>query len=341
MKVLVTGGTGYIGSHTVVKLLEGGYEVAIADNLCNSKRVVLDRIEEISKKRPAFYLCDLRDEEGLKEIFSKENPAAVIHFAGLKAVGESAVYPLKYYDNNLCSTLTLLKVMEKFGVKSIVFSSSATVYGDKSAPPFFEDAPVTMSATNPYGFTKIMIEQILTDYAKAHHDFNAVILRYFNPVGSHPSGLIGEDPSGIPNNLAPYITQTLVGKREKLHVYGNDYPTPDGTCVRDYIHVEDLAAGHVAALKLFEGGEPCGRKVYNLGTGRGFSVMEVIDAFSRAAGRQVPYDIVARREGDIPESYADCKKAYRELGWKAEKTLDDMCEDALRWQEMNPNGYEE
>ena len=340
MKILVTGGTGYIGSHTSVVLLQKGYDVVIADNLCNSKRVVVDRIEELGGRKVSFYKCDLRDEPALREVFAKEKIDAVIHFAGLKAVGESPTHPLTYYDNNLSSTLTLLRVMEDFGVKSIVFSSSATVYGDKATPPLKEDVPLPMSATNPYGFTKIMIEQILKDYCHAHADFNAVLLRYFNPVGAHESGRIGEDPSGIPNNLAPYITQTLVGKRDKLHVFGNDYPTPDGTCIRDYIHVQDLAAGHVAAIKLFEN-HTCGIKIYNLGTGHGFSVLEVINAFSKAAGRQVPYEFVGRREGDLPESYADADKAYREMGWKAEKTLDDMCRDALHWQEMNPNGYDE
>ena len=340
MKVLVTGGTGYIGSHTSVVLLEQNYEVVIVDNLCNSKEMVVDRIQAITGKRPVFYRCDLRDEARLEEIFRAERPDAVIHFAGLKAVGESPKVPLKYYDNNLSSTLTLLRVMEAFGVRNLVFSSSATVYGDRATPPLREDAPLVFSATNPYGFTKIMIEQILTDYCKANPSFNAVLLRYFNPVGAHESGTMGEDPSGIPNNLAPYITQTLVGKREKLHIFGNDYPTPDGTCIRDYIHVMDLAKGHMAAIGLFERGG-CGLKVYNLGTGHGFSVLEVVNAFSRAAGKPVPYVIDGRREGDLPESYADCEKAYREMGWKAEKTLDDMCRDALRWQEKNPNGYVE
>lgn len=337
MKILVTGGAGYIGSHTSIVLLEQGYEVVVVDNLCNSKQVAVERIEELSGKKVTFYEYDVCCEDKMREVFRQEKIDAVIHFAGLKAVGESVSIPLKYYENNLVSTLTLLKVMEEFGVNNFVFSSSATVYGDPASVPIREDFP--LSTTNPYGATKLMIEQILTDYAHANPSFNPIILRYFNPVGAHISGKIGEDPNGIPNNLVPYITQTVVGKRSEVHVFGNDYPTPDGTGVRDYIHVVDLAEGHAAALKLFEQGN-CGRKVYNLGTGKGYSVLEMVQAFSKAAGKEIPYVIDPRRPGDIPECYADCTKAFEELGWKAKKTLEDMCADSLRWQEMNPNGFE-
>ncbi len=340
MRVLVTGGAGYIGSHTAIVLLEQGYEVVIVDNLCNSKRVAVDRIEELSGKKVSFYEYDVCEEEKLREVFQKEKIDAVIHFAGLKAVGESVEKPLEYYANNVGSTLTLVKVMEEFQVKNIVFSSSATVYGDVEDPPLREDARLPHHANCPYGTTKLMIEQILTDYALAHPDFNAVLLRYFNPVGAHKSGRIGEDPAGIPNNLSPYIMQVVVGKREKLHVFGNDYPTPDGTCIRDYIHVVDLAEGHAAALRLFEKAG-CGLRVYNLGTGHGYSVMEVLKAFTQAAGQEIPYVVDGRRAGDLPESYADCTKAKRELGWEAKRTLRDMCEDSLRWQRMNPNGFED
>lgn len=339
MKILVTGGAGYIGSHTCIVLLEQGHEVVIVDNLCNSKRVAVERVEELSGKKVAFYEQDVRDGEKLREVFRKEKIDAVIHFAGLKAVGESVSLPLRYYQNNLESTLTLLQVMEEFGVNNFVFSSSATVYGDPASVPIREDFPVGVT-TNPYGTTKLMIERILTDYAKANPKFNPIILRYFNPVGAHESGKLGEDPNGIPNNLVPYITQTAVGKREKVHVFGNDYPTPDGTGVRDYIHVVDLAEGHAAALKLFEQ-EGCGLRIYNLGTGKGYSVLEMIRAFSQAVGKEIPYVIEGRRPGDIPECYADCTKAYQELGWKAEKNLEDMCADSWRWQRMNPNGFED
>lgn len=339
MKVLVTGGAGYIGSHTCIVLLEQGYDVVIVDNLCNSKKVAVDRIEELSGKKVAFYQYDVCCEESMREVFKKENVDAVIHFAGLKAVGESVSIPLEYYRNNLESTLTLLKVMEEFEVKNLVFSSSATVYGDPASVPILESFP-TGATTNPYGSTKVMIERILTDYAQANPGFNPILLRYFNPVGAHISGRIGEDPNGIPNNLTPYIAQTAVGKREKVHVFGNDYPTPDGTGVRDYIHVVDLAEGHAAALKLFEKGN-CGLKIYNLGTGKGCSVLEMIRAFSKAVGKEIPYVIDGRRPGDIAECYADCTKAYEELGWKAKRSLDDMCADTWRWQRMNPNGFEE
>ena len=285
MKILVTGGAGYIGSHTAIVLLEQGHEVVIVDNLCNSKPVAVERVRELSGKDVAFYRDDVRDRQALREIFRKEQPQAVIHFAALKAVGESVAKPLAYYENNLNSTLALLEVMGEFGVGNFVFSSSATVYGDPATVPIREDFP--LSATNPYGATKLMIERILMDVAKANSAFHPVLLRYFNPVGAHPSGRIGEDPNGIPNNLVPYITQVVVGKREKVHVFGDDYPTPDGTGVRDYIHVVDLARGHAAALSLFEKGFS-GAKVYNLGTGRGYSVLEMIRAFSQAAGKEIP-----------------------------------------------------
>lgn len=340
MKILVTGGAGYIGSHTCIVLLEQGYEVVIVDNLCNSKAVVVDRIKELSGKDVTFYEEDVCSEKALREIFRKEGIDAVIHFAGLKAVGESVEIPLRYYENNLGSTITLLKVMEEFHVQNIVFSSSATVYGDLTQPPLREDAPLPNHANCPYGTTKLMIEQVLKDYAAANQGFNPVLLRYFNPVGAHASGRIGEDPAGIPNNLSPYIIQTVVGKRDKLHVFGNDYPTPDGTCLRDYIHVVDLAEGHVAALKLFEKGN-CGLRVYNLGTGRAYSVLEVLKAYSEAAGQEIPYVIEGRRAGDLPESYADVSKAKEELHWEAKRTLQDMCADSLRWQRQNPDGYGE
>ncbi len=339
MRILLTGGAGYIGSHTAVVLLEQGYEVVIVDNLCNSKPVVVKRIEELSGKKVTFYQYDVCDVEKMREVFSKESIDAVIHFAGLKAVGESVSLPLEYYRNNLESTLSLLKAMKEHNVHNIIFSSSATVYGDPASVPIREDFP-TGNTTNPYGTTKLMIERIMTDCAKADPEFNPILLRYFNPVGAHESGKIGEDPNGIPNNLVPYITQTAVGKREKVHVFGNDYPTPDGTGVRDYIHVVDLAKGHAAALQLFEKNS-CGLRVYNLGNGRGYSVLEMIQAFSKAVGKDIPYVIDGRRPGDIPECYADCSKAFRELGWKAEKTLSDMCADSWRWQRMNPNGYDE
>lgn len=340
MKVLVTGGAGYIGSHTCVTLLGQGHEVVIVDNLSNSKPVAVERVRELSGRDVAFYQEDVGNEAALSRIFQEEKPEAVIHFAGFKAVGESVEQPLKYYENNVGITVTLLKVMARYGVKNLVFSSSATVYGDVEDPPLREDAALPNHANCPYGTTKLIIEQMITDCAHADPALNAVLLRYFNPVGAHESGRIGEDPAGIPNNLAPYIVQTVVGKREKLHVFGNDYPTPDGTCIRDYIHVVDLAEGHAAALKLFEKGG-CGLRIYNLGTGRGHSVMEVLEAFSKAAGQEIPYVIDGRRDGDLPESYADVSKAKRELGWEARKTLEDMCVDSLRWQRQNPDGYGE
>ena len=341
MKVLVTGGAGYIGSHTCVSLLESGYEVVIVDNLVNSKQEAVRRVEEIAGKKVAFYEKDVCDKQAMEEIFNKENIGAVIHFAGLKAVGESVRLPLRYYQNNLTSTLVLLEVMKEHWVHNLDFSSSATVYGDPATVPITEEFP--LSTTNPYGSTKLMIEMILKDIAKADPEFNPILLRYFNPIGAHESGRIGEDPNGIPNNLVPYITQVAIGKLEKLRVFGDDYPTPDGTGVRDYIHVVDLAEGHVAALKLFgeDGKANCGLRIYNLGTGKGYSVLDMVKAFGKAVGRPIPYEIVARRPGDIPACYADCTKAKKELHWEAKKTLDDMCADSWRWQSQNPNGYEE
>ncbi len=338
MKILVTGGAGYIGSHTCIQLLEAGHEIVVADNFYNSKYEAVKRIGELSGKDFPFYEADICDAAAVEKIFSENHIDAVIHFAGLKAVGESVRIPLRYYDNNLTSTLVLLKAMEKHDVKNFVFSSSATVYGNPACVPITEDFP--LSTTNPYGTTKLMIEQILKDIAYTDPSFNPIILRYFNPVGAHKSGRIGEDPNGIPNNLVPYITQVAIGKLDHLNVFGGDYPTPDGTGVRDYIHVEDLAAGHVAALKMFQ--QPnCGLKIYNLGTGHGYSVLQMVKAFCKATGKEIPYVITERRPGDIPECYADPSKAKAELGWEAKKTLEDMAQDSWRWQKQNPNGYEE
>lgn len=335
-RVLVTGGCGYIGSHTVVELQKNGFDVVIVDNLSNSKEAVLDRIQQITGTKPTFYKVDMTDKAALRGVFEKEKFSDVIHFAGLKAVGESVIKPLEYYRNNLDSTMNLLELMREFGVKNIVFSSSATVYGNPATVPITEDFP--LSCTNPYGQTKLMIEYILKDLYKADASFNIALLRYFNPIGAHPSGLIGEDPNGIPNNLVPYITQVAVGKLEKLNVFGNDYPTRDGTGVRDYIHVVDLAKGHLAALKKLS--ENCGLVIYNLGTGNGYSVLEVLNAFSETVGRPLPYVIAPRRAGDIAECYADPTKAYKELGWKAELDLKRMAEDSWRWQKNNPDGLE-
>ena len=335
-RVLVTGGCGYIGSHTVVELQKNGFDVVIVDNLSNSKEAVLDRIQQITGMKPTFYKVDMTDKAALRGVFEKEKFSDVIHFAGLKAVGESVRKPLEYYRNNLDSTMNLLELMREFGVKNIVFSSSATVYGNPSTVPITEDFP--LSCTNPYGQTKLMIEYILKDLYKADASFNIALLRYFNPIGAHPSGLIGEDPNGIPNNLVPYITQVAVGKLERLNVFGNDYPTRDGTGVRDYIHVVDLAKGHLAALKKLS--ENCGLVIYNLGTGNGYSVLEVLNAFSETVGRPLPYVIAPRRAGDIAECYADPTKAYKELGWKAELDLKRMAEDSWRWQKNNPDGLE-
>ena len=335
-RVLVTGGCGYIGSHTVVELQKNGFDVVIVDNLSNSKKAVLDRIQQITGTKPTFYKVDMTDKAALRGVFEKEKFSDVIHFAVLKAVGESVRKPLEYYRNNLDSTMNLLELMREFGVKNIVFSSSATVYGNPATVPITEDFP--LSCTNPYGQTKLMIEYILKDLYKADASFNIALLRYFNPIGAHPSGLIGEDPNGIPNNLVPYITQVAVGKLERLNVFGNDYPTRDGTGVRDYIHVVDLAKGHLAALKKLS--ENCGLVIYNLGTGNGYSVLEVLNAFSETVGRPLPYVIAPRRAGDIVECYADPTKAYKELGWKAELDLKRMAEDSWRWQKNNPDGLE-
>ena len=335
-RVLVTGGCGYIGSHTVVELQKNGFDVVIVDNLSNSKEAVLDRIQQITGTKPTFYKVDMTDKTALRGVFEKEKFSDVIHFAGLKAVGESVRKPLEYYRNNLDSTMNLLELMREFGVKNIVFSSSATVYGNPATVPITEDFP--LSCTNPYGQTKLMIEYILKDLYKADASFNIALLRYFNPIGAHPSGLIGEDPNGIPNNLVPYITQVAVGKLERLNVFGNDYPTRDSTGVRDYIHVVDLAKGHLAALKKLS--ENCGLVIYNLGTGNGYSVLEVLNAFSETVGRPLPYVIAPRRAGDIAECYADPTKAYKELGWKAELDLKRMAEDSWRWQKNNPDGLE-
>jgi len=335
MKILVTGGAGYIGSHTTVELIEAGHDVVIIDNLSNSKKIAVDRVEKIVGKSIPFYEADVRDAAALAAIFDAHKIDAVIHFAALKAVGESVAKPIEYYTNNLVSTLTLLGVMREKGCKNIVFSSSATVYGDPHTVPITEDFP--LSTTNPYGATKLMIEDMLRDVFKSDNTWNIAILRYFNPVGAHKSGTIGEDPAGIPNNLTPYITQVAMGKREILSVFGNDYPTPDGTGVRDYIHVVDLAKGHVKAIEKLS--ENPGIITVNLGTGRGYSVLELHAAFEKASGRTIPYKIAPRRPGDIAVCYADPAKAYEVLGWKAEKGVEEMCEDSWRWQSQNPNGY--
>ncbi|MGB3024019.1 MAG: UDP-glucose 4-epimerase GalE [Candidatus Saccharimonadales bacterium] len=334
MNILVTGGAGYIGSHTTVELMQAGHTVIIVDNLSNSSEESVNRIAEITGTRPLLYRLDVQDREGLSAIFKDNTPDCVIHFAGLKAVGESVEQPLTYYRNNIDSTLTLLDVMQQHEVRSLIFSSSATVYG--SAPvPYSESSSTGQGITNPYGWTKFMIEQIIRDHAAATPGAQYTLLRYFNPVGAHESGRIGEDPSGIPNNLVPYIAQVAVGKREQLSVFGNDYPTPDGTCRRDYIHVVDLARGHVAALSHLRPGV----STYNLGTGTPTSVLDMIHAFERACGHTIPYVIAPRRTGDLPEFYADARLAKTELNWHATKTIDDMCADTWRWQSQNPNGY--
>lgn len=337
--VLVTGGAGYIGSHICVELLEAGYQVVVADNLSNSVKTALDRVERIAGKTVSFYQIDICDKAALTEVFEQHSIDAVIHMAGLKAVGESCAFPLMYYQNNITASLTLFDVMASFAVNNIVFSSSATVYGDPETIPIHEQCPI--SATNPYGRTKLMIEEMLVDMATAS-PINVVILRYFNPAGAHESGLIGEDPNGIPNNLLPYVSQVAIGQREKVSVFGGDYPTKDGTGVRDYIHVVDLAKGHVKALqkmKTSQSTETGNCKIYNLGTGQGYSVLEAIQAFEAACGHQIDYEIVARRPGDIATCYADPSMANNELGWRAEKTLATMMADAWRWQTTNPNGY--
>ena len=339
MSILITGGTGFIGSHTVVELIEAGETPIIVDNLCNSKEIVLDRIETITGKRPKFYKADLCDAEALDKVFA-ENPdiESVIHFAGLKAVGESVAIPAAYYYNNLVSTLNLCEAMKKHEVKIIVFSSSATVYGDPAEIPIKETTPLGKT-TNPYGETKQMIERILSDIRYANKDWSVSILRYFNPVGAHKSGLMGEDPKGIPNNLFPYVTQVATGRRPFLNVFGNDYDTPDGTGVRDYIHVVDLAKAHLCALQRARTVTEV--EYFNIGTGHGYSVLNIVNSFESATGRAVPYKIVDRRPGDIATCYADATKAKEILGWEAQYELADMCRDADRWQTMNPNGYEE
>ena len=335
MKILTTGGAGYIGSHTCVELLHTGHEVTVVDNLSNSKREALHRVEKITGRSLHFYRVDLLDKPALTEVFQKHSFNAVIHFAGLKAVGESTQIPLRYYHNNVTGTLILCEVMKEFGVRRMVFSSSATVYGDPHKVPITENFPV--SPTNPYGRTKLMIEEILRDLCAADPGWQIALLRYFNPVGAHESGQIGEDPNGIPNNLFPYIAQVAVGKLSELPVFGNDYPTPDGTGVRDYIHVVDLSRGHLKALEKLQN-KP-GLITMNLGTGRGYSVLEAIAAFSKACGKPIPYRIVARRPGDVASCYADPSMAQRELGWQATKGLSEMCADAWRWQMNNPSGY--
>ena len=337
MSILVTGGAGYIGSHTCLELLQAGYDVVVVDNLCNSSEKSLERVQEITGKPLTFYQADLLDVKALNEIFEKESIDAVIHFAGLKAVGESVQKPLEYYHNNLTGTFLLCDAMRKHGVKNIVFSSSATVYGSPKTVPIREDFP--LSVTNPYGRAKLILEEVLTDLHTADPEWNVVLLRYFNPIGAHKSGKIGENPKGIPNNLLPYVSQVAVGKLPCVHVFGNDYDTPDGTGVRDYIHVVDLALGHVKALDKIK--QNPGVVTYNLGTGNGYSVLEIIHSFEKACGKTLPYQIDPRRPGDIAVCYADASKAFRELGWKAERDLKEMCEDSWRWQKNNPNGYED
>ena len=336
MAILVTGGAGYIGSHTCVELLNAGYDVVVVDNLYNSSEKALQRVEQITGKKVKFYEVDLLDQPALKDVFDKETIESVIHFAGLKAVGESVHKPLEYYHNNITGTLILCDEMRKHGVKDIVFSSSATVYGDPAEIPITEHCPKG-EITNPYGRTKGMLEQILTDLHTADDEWNVVLLRYFNPIGAHESGLIGEDPKGIPNNLVPYIAQVAVGKLEYLNVFGNDYDTPDGTGVRDYIHVVDLAKGHVKAVKKLT--DKDGVSFYNLGTGVGYSVLDVLHAYEKACGKTLKYEIKPRRDGDVAVCYSDSAKAKKELGWVAEKGIEEMCADSWKWQSMNPDGY--
>ena len=337
MAVLVTGGAGYIGSHTVVELQNAGYDVVVLDNLSNASEKALDRVSKITGKPVKFYQADILDRDALNDIFDKETIESCIHFAGLKAVGESVVKPWEYYENNIAGTLTLVDVMRKNNVKNIIFSSSATVYGDPAQIPITEECPKGQ-CTNPYGWTKSMLEQVLTDIQKADPEWNVMLLRYFNPIGAHKSGTIGENPNGIPNNLMPYITQVAVGKLKELGVFGNDYDTPDGTGVRDYIHVVDLAKGHVKALKKIE--ENPGLAIYNLGTGKGYSVLDIVKNFEAATGVKIPYVIKPRRAGDIATCYCDASKAEKELGWKAENGIREMCEDSWKWQSNNPQGYE-
>ena len=338
MAILVTGGAGYIGSHTCVELLENGYEVVILDNLVNASPKVVDRLEELSGKKVTFYKGDIRDRDCLNKLFEEQKIDSVIHFAGLKAVGESVAKPWEYYENNISGSLVLFDVMRQHGCKSIIFSSSATVYGNPAQIPITEDCPKG-TCTNPYGWTKWMLEQILTDLHTADPEWNVVLLRYFNPIGAHKSGRIGENPNGIPNNLMPYITQVAVGKLKELGVFGNDYDTPDGTGVRDYIHVCDLASGHVAAIKKLE--EKSGLSIYNLGTGIGYSVLDNVHNFEEATGIHIPYSIKPRRAGDIATCYSSAEKAKRELGWEARYGIREMCADSWNWQKSNPNGYED
>lgn len=335
MRVLVTGGAGYIGSHTCVELLNAGNDVVVVDNLDNANEESLTRVEELTGKKVVFHKLDLLDREGLDAVFAAEKIDAVIHFAGLKAVGESVAIPLRYYHNNITGTLILCEIMAKYGVKNLVFSSSATVYGDPHTVPIMEDFPI--GATNPYGRTKEMIEHVLRDLCVSDSDWNVALLRYFNPVGAHQSGRIGEDPNGIPNNLVPFIAQVAVGKREQLSVFGGDYDTPDGTGVRDYIHVVDLADGHLKALDKLTSNPGC--VTYNLGTGIGYSVLDVVKAFEKASGKEIPYKLCDRRPGDIATCYADPAFAKQELGWEASRGIDEMCADSWRWQSQNPNGY--
>ena len=336
MSVLVTGGAGYIGSHTCVELLNSGIDVVIVDNFCHCKKSSIDRIKALTNKAFTYYECDIRDYDGMDEIFKKESIDSVIHFAGLKAVGESVYKPLEYFDNNINGTLVLLDVMRNNGCKKIVFSSSATVYGMNNISPLTEDMKVG-GVTNPYGRTKLMIEEIMQDLYVSDKEWSICLLRYFNPIGAHKSGTMGEDPNGIPNNLMPYITQVAIGKLDHLGVYGDDYDTHDGTGVRDYIHVVDLALGHVKAVEKVASGT--GLNIYNLGTGKGYSVLDVVKAFEKASGVKIKYEILDRRPGDIATCYSDPSKALKELGWKAERDIEEMCEDSWRWQSQNPNGY--
>lgn len=336
MKILVTGGAGYIGSHTCVELLNAGYDIVVLDNLYNSSEKCLDAVKELTGRDFPFYKVDMLDKDAMEQVFKENEIDSVIHFAGLKAVGESTKIPITYYHNNITGTLHLLQLMEKYGVNNIVFSSSATVYGMPKTVPITEDFP--LSTTNPYGSTKLFIEQILKDAQAANNKLSVTLLRYFNPIGANKSGKMGEDPKGIPNNLLPYVAQVAVGKLEKVHVFGSDYPTPDGTGVRDYIHVVDLALGHLKALE--KKSNVPGVHIYNLGTGNGYSVLQIIAAFSKACGKEIPYQIDGRRPGDIAECYADPTKARDELGWTAERDIDEMCEDSWRWQSTHPNGFE-
>ena len=335
--VLVTGGAGYIGSHTVLDLISEGFNVIIADDFSNSSKKVIDILENLSGKKISYYEIDIRDRENLRGIFKENQIDAVINFAGFKAVGESVEKPLMYYDNNLIGMIVLLEVMEEFSVKRLVFSSSATVYGVPKSMPLVEDNQ--MGATNPYGRTKLIIEKILSDVAAADNSWDIIALRYFNPLGAHKSGDIGEDPNGIPNNLAPYITQVAVGKLEKLSVFGDDYDTPDGTCIRDYIHINDLAAGHTASIKYLISGNRKGFDVINLGSGKGYSVLEIVENFEKAVGKKIPYVIAGRRAGDIPVSYAKIDKAKELLGWEPKYSIEEMCKDSWNWQKKNPDGY--